>query len=147
MFVPKLKFNARGIIDSGIDYTHDDFRTPDGKSRILYIWDQTDTSNKFPPHGFIYGSEYDNAQLNKALNSEFPFDIVPPMDFIGHGTAVAGIAAGNGRASRGQVKGVAPEASIIVVKLGQANYFARTTEISRAVKYLYDKAQELNMPI
>ena len=131
-----------GIIDSGIDYTHPDFRNPDGTSRILFIWDQTET--KSPPQGFKSGTEYTNIQLNEALQNTQPFQIIPPMDTVGHGTAVAGIAAGNG-----QEVGMAPEASLIVVRLGQrgAGSFARTTEIMRAIKYVFDRAKSLNMPL
>ena len=107
------------IIDSGIEYTHPDFQNDDGTSRILYMWDQM--AQGVPPQGFKRGAEYDNSQINSALASGNPQDIVPETDFIGHGTAVAGIAAGNGRASGGENTGMAPKASIIVVKLGEKN--------------------------
>ncbi|MDD4772384.1 MAG: S8 family serine peptidase [Eubacteriales bacterium] len=136
-----------GIIDSGIDYTHPDFINADGTSRILYIWDQTLPGT--PPEGFAYGSEYDNDMINRALSGEAPFTQVPGADIIGHGTAVAGIAAGNGNGSAGLERGVAPEASIIAVKLGYAGSesLTRSTEIMRAVKYISDKAEELRMPL
>jgi minor extracellular serine protease Vpr len=136
-----------GIIDSGIDYTHPDFRNADGSSRILYIWDQS--ADGSPPEGFRSGTEYDNSQINDALMNAQPFSVVPSIDRAGHGTAVAGIIAGNGNASGGSEKGVAPEASIIAVKLGNAGNeaFARSTEIMRAIKYISDKALQLNMPV
>jgi len=136
-----------GIIDSGIDYTHPDFRNEDGTSRILYIWDQTQDGD--PPGGFRQGMEFNNRQLNMVLGSTQPFDIAPLSDVAGHGTAVAGIAAGNGRSSAGREKGAAPEASLIIVKLGYRGFesFARTTEIMRAFKYIIDKAESLGMPV
>jgi len=136
-----------GIIDSGIDYTHPDFRNGEGTSRILYLWDQTAGEN--PPQGFRQGTEYDNRQINMALGSIRPREVVPSADTIGHGTAVAGIAAGNGRASGGREKGAAPEASLIIVKIGNRGFesFARTTEVMRALKYILDKAEELGMPV
>ncbi len=136
-----------GIIDSGIDYTHPDFRNPDGTSRILFLWDQTAAGP--PPQGFRNGTEYTQARINEALLSADPLISVPSSDTAGHGTAVAGIAAGNGASSGGTEKGVAPNASLIVVKLGHTGNesFARTTEIMRAVKYLSDKAIVLNMPL
>ncbi|MBQ6701348.1 MAG: S8 family serine peptidase [Clostridia bacterium] len=136
-----------GIIDSGIEYTHPDFRNDDGTSRILYVWDQSVDGS--PPIGFRSGSEYTNEELNLALNSSDPYSVVPFTDFIGHGTAVAGIACGNGRASDGREKGIAPYASIIVVKLGNRGFgvFPRTTEVMRGIKYTIDKARELNMPV
>lgn len=136
-----------GIIDSGIDYTHPDFRNPDGTSRILYLWDQTAAGP--PPQGFRNGTEYTQAQINEALLSANPMSLVPSTDTAGHGTAVAGIAAGNGASSSGAEVGVAPGASLIIVKLGHTGneFFTRNTEIMRAVKYLSDKALALNMPL
>ncbi len=139
-----------GIIDSGIDYTHPDFINDDGTTRIMYIWDQLGSSELgSPPQGFIHGVEYTASQINEALQSSDSFSVVPVTDTIGHGTAVTGIAAGNGRASNGVQTGAAPEASIIVVKLGRTGFeaFARTTEIMRAMKYLTDKARQANMPL
>lgn len=135
------------IIDSGIEYTHPDFQNDDGTSRILYMWDQT--AQGTPPQGFRSGVEYDNSQINSALASGNPQEIVPETDFIGHGTAVAGVAAGNGRASGGETTGIAPKASLIVVKLGERNSpsFAKSTEIMRGIKYSIDKARELKMPL
>ena len=127
-----------GIIDSGIDCTHPDFRDSNGDSRVIYLWDQLGYGN--PPEGFQSGREYNNSQLNENLQN---------FDPIGHGTAVSGVAAGNGRASGGVEQGVAPDASLIVVRLGERGResFARTTEIMRALKYIMDKAMSLNMPV
>ena len=136
------------VIDSGIDYIHPDFRNEDGTTRLLYVWDQAGEDS--PPKGFRQGKEYTKEMLDEALKADNPHDIIAPLDFLGHGTAVAGIAAGNGRASdNGANMGVAPKASLIVVKLGQKGResFARTTEIMRAIKYVIDKATELNMPL
>lgn len=135
------------IIDSGIDYTHPDFRNADGTSRILYIWDQTAAG--VPPSGFLAGAEYDNAQINEALTNPDPFSVIPQVDTNGHGTAVSGVAVGNGMASNGQNLGAAPEADIISVKLGTRGFasFARTTELMRAIKYVIFKAEELQKPV
>jgi len=136
-----------GIVDSGIDYTHPDFINDDGTSRILFLWDQTIAG--IPPAGFKDGTEFTNRQLNTALASGQPYTIVPSRDTIGHGTAVAGIAAGNGRASPARSnRGAAFEASIIAVKLGKSDVegFTRTTDVMRAIKYISDRSEELNMP-
>lgn len=139
-----------GIIDSGIDYTHPDFIGGDGTSRILYIWDQTIEGRS--PDGFRFGTEYTNEMINEALKirdiSE-RMNFLPHYDLHSHGTHVAGIAAGNGRASGGRLKGVAPEASLIVVKLGTVSRtsLTKTTEIMRALKYIMERAERHNMPV
>lgn len=146
-----LNLTGRGVvvavIDSGIDYTHFDFRNKDGSSRILYIWDQTAMGS--PPMGFTSGAEYSQEMINNALNSENPFMVVPTIDKSNHGTAVAGIAAGNGATGNGSNIGVAPEAELIIVKAGSKGFgsFARTTELMRGVKYVIDKARQLNKPV
>ncbi len=141
------KGTAVGIIDSGIDITHPDFRNEDGTSRIAYIWDQSAVGNI--PQGFAKGAEYTNEEINAALLSELPITNSAFTDTVGHGTAVAGVACGNGRQSNGREKGIAPEATIIVVKLGNRGFgaFSRTTEVMRGLKYIIDKARELNLPL
>lgn len=74
---------------------------------------------------------------------------MPSRDTSGHGTHVAGIAAGNGRASAGVNRGVAYESSLLVVKLGTAepDGFPRTTQLMRALDYVVEKALQLKMPM
>ena len=134
------------VIDSGIDYTHFDFRNEDGTTRILSLWDQTIEGT--PPDGFYEGSEYTREEINNALLSNNPLSFIPTRDYIGHGTAVAGIAAGNGNASGGQNTGVAPLADLIVVKVGNrsGDGFALSTDIMRAVRYVIDKARLYSKP-
>lgn len=129
-----------GIIDSGIDYANLDFRTRTGESRILYLWDQ------------VLAEEYTKQQIDEALAAptrEQQQTLVPSVDISGHGTAVAGIAAGNGNGSDGRFSGVAPESELIVVKLGQPREggFPRTTELMRAITYVIRKALELERPV
>ena len=102
--VRQVPFSLRGkgilvaIVDSGIDYSLWDFRNPDGTTRIRALWDQSIAGN--PPAGYSIGTEYTQEQINEALsmvNQQERNQIVPSRDISGHGTAVAGIAAGNGR--------------------------------------------------
>lgn len=141
------------VIDSGIDYTNSHFRSPNGSTRILYLWDQTvlpdEALGRRPPEGFALGTEFDSEQIDRALQAANPaqrLELVPSIDVSGHGTAVAGIAAGSGVNG---YEGVAPESSLVIVKLGTAgeNSFPRTTELMRAVTYVVRKAQELGMPV
>ena len=136
-----------GIIDSGIDYTHFDFRNDNGTTRILYLWDQTVEGS--PPDGFNEGTEYTQIQINSALQSNEPFSVIPSNDFNGHGTAVTGIAAGNGNSSSGENKGVAFKSDLIIVKVGRKgnDFFAQSTEIMRAIKYIISKSNLLKKPV
>ena len=65
-----------GFLDTGIDYPNPVFRSLDGSTRILGIWDQTIQDGN-PPEGFCYGSAYTREDINKALQQEDPFAFVP----------------------------------------------------------------------
>ncbi len=112
-----------GIIDTGIDYTHPAFRNIDGSTRIEAIWDQSDDSGSAPPN-LGYGSEYTAELINRALNSDMPYEIVPQQDTNGHGTFMAGIAAGNEILEQ-DFTGAAPGSSLLVVKLKPAKRYLR----------------------
>ena len=109
-----------GVVDSGIDYAHPAFRNEDGTTRIAALWDQTIPGS--PPEGYASGTEFTREEINTALTEPEErerYRVVPSRDMSGHGTAVAGIAAGNGAGSAGQrYRGAAPEAELIVVKMG-----------------------------
>lgn len=167
------------VIDSGIDYSHPDFRNEDGTTRILDLWDQTIPSGSVEnalvkrqqenevgqeneagqeksflqaPEGFFLGTEFSKEIIDDALeqtSEEQRYQICPSRDISGHGTHVAGIAAGNGRASAGRYRGVAYESELIIVKLGvpQEEGFPRTTELMQAVDYCIRKAEEYGRPI
>lgn len=128
------------ILDSGIDYSHPDFRNEDGSTRILALYDET------------LEREYTTEEINQALmagSEQERFRLVPSRDISGHGTHVAGIAAGNGRASGGVNRGVAYESPLLIVKLGTAepNGFPRTTQLMRGLDYVVKKSLELRMPM
>lgn len=134
-----------GIVDSGIDIFHPDFQNEDGTTRIRELWDQTipDETDSGYNRGRIFTSE----EINRAIaENDRSF---PSRDLSGHGTHVAGIAAGNGRASRGRQKGVAPESELLVVKLGNVfpEAFPRTTELMLGMDYCVKKAIEWQMPL
>lgn len=156
--------NGRGVLlavlDSGITWDLEVFRKTDGSTRIRYLWDQTvseetgDVRYGKMPDGFSLGTEYTAEEINAAL--QLPaldrYRLIPSRDLSGHGTAVAGIAAG--KSADGFYTGAAPEAELIVVKLGLPENsggveegFPRTTEILRGVTYALRKAGQLNMPL
>lgn len=138
-----------GIVDSGIDFFHPDFRTEDGSSRILRLWDQSIPGN--PPEGYVTGTEYTKEEINKALalGEIQGRRLIPSRDYTGHGTAVLGIAAGNGRASGEANRGIAYESELLVVKMKNSdkNSFPRTTELMEGVDYLIRQSIRLGRPI
>ena len=128
------------VIDSGIDYLNQDFRNEDGSTRILMLMDQD--------RGRIYTRE----EINEALDAPDragALERVPSVDLSGHGTAVAAIAAGNGRGSQGGYRGVAYESDLLVVKLGAplADNFPRTTQLMKGLDFVIRQAQELGRPV
>ncbi len=134
-----------GIIDSGIDIFHPDFQNEDGTTRIIELWDQTipEETESFYNRGRIFTRE----EINQALTENDR--TFPSRDVSGHGTHVAGIAAGNGRASGGRQRGVATESELLIVKLGNVfpDAFPRTTELMLAVNYCIQKAIDLGRPL
>lgn len=137
------------ILDSGIDYFSSEFRLANGKTRILALWDQSATPDEekgqLPPEGYQEGVLYTREQINAALaagSREAGLAIVPQRDISGHGTAVAGVAAGTRI-------GVAPEAELLIVKLGNPlpNTFPRTTQLMRGINYAVNMGVMLDRPV
>lgn len=139
-----------GIVDSGIDIFHPDFRKEDGTTRIVGLWDQTLTpeegSGQAPPEGYQRGVYFSEEDINTILQNE---SRSPTQDRSGHGTHVAGIAAGNGRASRGENRGVAYEADILVVKLGSptAEGFPQTAQLMQGIDFCVRMSIRRNEPL
>jgi subtilisin family serine protease len=149
-----------GVIDTGIDWRHEDFIKPDGTSRILSLWDMTDDSFETsggkvgtrPPvlqdgaaHG--PGTLYTGKQLTDALRGR---GTVNSADRFGHGTAAAGTAAGNGRATAngvpaGSYAGVAPEADLMIVKAGDCGAFDDSYLLG--THWVAQAAKELGRPV
>lgn len=136
------------VLDSGIDYFLPEFRGADGQTRILAIWDQTqqpdEKQGRLPPPGYREGVLYTREMINEALalGRENGQKLVPVFDLSGHGTAVAGVAAGTGM-------GVAPKADLLIIRLGhpQADSFPRTTQLMRGVNYAVNLGVTLNRPV
>lgn len=137
---PLLGWNGNnvvvGFVDSGIQYQHDDFKNPDGTTRLLGIWDQN--AGGSPPVGFGYGNECTPAQINAGTCSQ--------VDQEGHGTHVAGTAAGDGSATGNAVPqfkyaGLANKASIVMVKT-----IFTDQGLLDGVNYCFQKAAALGRP-
>lgn len=161
--IPNLNLRGQGvfigIIDTGIDYTHEVFKKADGTSKVWSIWDQSIDSENEMPEGFSFGTEYTQEQINIALTSADPFSVVPSKDENGHGTFLAGIATGNSDKKNG-FSGVVPDAELVVVKLKQAKKYIRDfwkipdgvvcfqkNDFIHAIRYLVEKATKGNRPI
>lgn len=148
-----------GFIDTGIRYTEDVFRSSDGSSRIMAIWDQTIQTGT-PPAGFVYGSEFTNDMLNGALRTAEPRKYIASWDEIGHGTAVASVAAGSILNGGATFQGAAPNCQIVMVKCKQAKQYLRDytfappevplyedVDIVMALKYLESFAITYRRPV
>lgn len=134
---PYLQLRGKGtavaVIDSGIDYENAVFRDENGKTRIAYLWDQTiaGRDDERVPYGKLFTAE----DINRALESDTPLEIVPSEDKNGHGTRLAGIAAGN-QVLEENFSGAAPEATLLIVKLKPAKDYLREF-------YLYPRNAEI----
>ena len=135
-----------GIIDTGIDFTLKDFMlTADStRTRVLYYWDMTVAAPGLPPKGFeaTGGVEIDSTDINRIIQGTRPQ--VSHFDFNGHGTHVAGIAAGNGGGTA--FVGLAPDADLIVVNATRDNASFSSADVITALQYINAKAQALGKP-
>ncbi|MGX1885123.1 S8 family peptidase [Streptomyces sp. NPDC055287] len=107
-----------GVIDTGLDPTHPEF-----SGRVERIWDQTMLGGSGVPEGG-YGAEFSGSELSMTTLSR---------DTDGHGTHVAGIAAG--------LEGVAPEARLVIVKTD-----FQDAHIIDGIQYIFRVARDLDMP-
>jgi subtilase family protein/type IX secretion system substrate protein len=132
-----------GFIDTGIDFRHPDFKDSTGKTRIKWLWVQQPnyTGGAYTggdiPAPYNYGMEWNNQKIDSGLCG-FQDSVA-----FAHGTRVAGIAAGNGKADS-SYKGVATKADIMCVALDFSSY---GPVISDGVNYLVNKATLANKPL
>lgn len=127
-----------GIVDTGIDYLHEEFRDKNEKSRIIAIWDQTIDGNN-ENISIPFGSLYTREEINKAIEvyeaGGNPYDIVPSKDINGHGTGMAGIVGASGKNK--DIKGIAPECEFVIVKLSEYEYTKKLLNIKTPLFSLY----------
>jgi subtilisin family serine protease len=116
-----------GIIDVGCDFTHPNFRNDDGSTRILALWDQSNTTSLPYVKPYNYGVVYSREQINRALDASNPYEALgynpvksDPRGIGAHGTLVMDIAAGNGRIP-GSPVGISPEADLIFVHVNSGS--------------------------
>jgi hypothetical protein len=127
-----------GIVDTGIDFAHADFRDAAGNTRVAAIWDQTLTAaagETKAPAG--YGVVYSQAQIDAHLDGTMP-GFVRHQDTDGHGTHVAGSAAGDDAV----FTGMAPGARLLIVKDDST-----TAGVLDALRWLADRAGSAGLAI
>lgn len=125
-----------GIIDTGIDFNHGDFKDANGNTRILFLWEQGASGGSAAPQPFGYGQEWTAAQINASVCTH------NDLAHYGHGTHVSGIAAGNAMAN-GTHMGCASTADLVVVAMDFNN---PGPTIADGVNYIFGKAAALGMP-
>ena len=126
-----------GIVDTGIDWQHPDFKDALGGTRIEWYWDQLAYGAR-PPAGFPYGVEFSAHSIDLGNAGG--------IDPVGHGTHVLGIAAGNGRGSFSPhlgipYAGIAPDATLLVVRTNFTE-----AGVVLGCRYVFERAERLEMP-
>lgn len=145
-----------GIIDSGGDFAHRNFRTPRGKTRLRALWDQSGVARAGSPFG--YGRLYSPAEIDTALAAPDPYSALgygPRPDSAyeqgAHGTHVMDIAAGNGLGS--SLPGVAPQADLVFVEMAASDIawrgpesvmqsFGDSVQMLEAIRFIFDTAAD-----
>lgn len=160
--LPGLSLDGHGVlvgfVDTGIDFRNPVFFDSEGNTRIEYIWDQNQESFGVGTPIFGYGGEYSKEDINAANALENPYVSIPCRDEVGHGTFMASLACGRENLED-NFSGVAPKASIIMVKLKKAPkplkdfYYVdqedcySETDIAQGIRYLINKAIDLGRPM
>ena len=141
-----------GIVDTGVDLRHGDLQTVDHKTRVAWFFDISRPAAKL--HADLeakYGCTVDATACAIYAASDLDSLIVKngdlPGDPLGHGTHVASLAAGNGLSSpTPRYIGIAPEATYVVARVADVNGAIQDADVLRAVKFVFDRAEELGMP-
>ncbi len=128
-----------GIIDTGMDFNHPDFKDSLGNTRFLWIWDHNLANGANTPPNYGYGQEFSRTDINGGLAAN-------TFDYSGHGTHVGGIATSNGR-SHAEYTGVASKADIISVALNfNLDDDTWLSSVADAVDYVFMKADSAGKP-
>ncbi|MEZ4225842.1 MAG: S8 family serine peptidase [Polyangiaceae bacterium] len=143
-----------GIVDTGFDPTHPDFRDADGKTRVAWVLDLSRSpTGKHPSLEASFGCT--NVESPCAIFSAPDLDEMIaadskllPRDAFGHGTHVASLAAGNGSSTTpAKYAGVAPEATLIIVRVTRSDDGSiYDPDVALATRFVFDRATALGMP-
>lgn len=141
-----------GIVDGGLDFTHPDFRNDDGSTRVAWFLDFTTLPiGLYPDLEEYYGCNDPEAPC--AILSSFEIDdlLVSGQTFglsddsLGHGTHVASLAAGGGKADP-KYRGIAPEATLIAARVSDSASEVQDGDVLLATEFVFSRAAELGMP-
>ncbi|MBN2497531.1 MAG: S8 family serine peptidase [Deltaproteobacteria bacterium] len=147
----QARFPGRGagvlvaVIDSGLDWRHADFRDDEGRSRVVCLLDQT-----LPPAGIWPdlerlgdGAVFCTDELQAELDGQAGPAADAGRDVLGHGTHVAGIAAGDDPV----YTGVAPEAGLLIVKTVGPDGRADEDRVLAALAFVREIARQRAQPL
>lgn len=137
-----------GFVDTGIDVEHPAFRKPDGSTRVRWLlaYDQAPRGvhaaleEEFGCSYYQDCAVFDAADIDQALAGALPSEL--PRDRIGHGTHLAGIAAGADET----FPGVAPAAELVVVQGDGGVGSVQDARIVEGVRFIFDRAAEMGAP-
>jgi subtilisin family serine protease len=146
-----------GIVDTGVDARHADFRDPSGHTRIealldLATIDDGRHSDLTPSGGTVWLSDEIDAALEAEAVGMTPAVPVTEKDTSGHGTHVAGIALGNGLGTaRGlpasRYVGMAPGARLLAVQATRGGDTFTDADVLAGCRFLIDRAAALGRPL
>src|SRR5690606_28112594 len=144
-----------GIVDGGIDFTHPDLQHEDGSTRVAWFLDYASQPLGLHPElEQQYGCTLTDTpcailsedDINGALGANAnDAQVTLPADRMGHGTHVASLAAGSGRANA-RYMGVAPEATLIVARISETNDDVQDADVLLATQFVYERADDLGLP-
>jgi hypothetical protein len=135
------------VLDSGIDFRHANFRRPDGSSRVAGAVDFVSMRKNFVDGGWRVGSDYspsttasidgtkywqDGPQLAPKANNPDPY---------GHGSIVAGMAAGSGAYQSPNSSGIATGATLWDVRVLDERGLGEMADVLAGVDWVTQRAR------
>jgi len=142
-----------GVLDSGIDWSHPDFLSEDGTTRLIAVLDLSETADSIQSGDLGMQSPYGGIlvtgeEIDRALKGE---GNIRQKDFLGHGTHVAGTAAASPAVAPdivGVYGGVAKDADLVAVKVSPVPRDSVFSEVNimNGLSFLDSLARDLGKP-
>ncbi|HOX42562.1 MAG TPA: S8 family serine peptidase [Myxococcota bacterium] len=134
------------LVDTGLDWGHPDFLDPAGQTRVAWLLDQTLPAAGLHPEleALGGGAVFSAAELQAALDGQSGAALGAGRDTFGHGTHVAGVAAGDDPL----YAGVAPGARLVAVKaMGAGDTGFDEARVLRALAFVAEAARLEGAPV